>query len=145
MMVKFLELKNQVGKNMNTDPIADMLNRIKTSQAVSKKTVKVPFSNIKYEITKILESKGWIESSEKKGKKILKFLEITLKYEDKNSVIRDIKKISTPGQRIYISSRNIKKVRNGLGMSIISTSKGLMSNDEAKRAGLGGEVLLEVY
>ncbi len=145
MKVLSRELKNQVGKNMNTDPIADMINRIKTSQAVSKKTVRVPFSNLKYEIAKILESKGWITSSEKKGKKTTKILEITLKYEDNNPIIRDIKKISTPGQRIYISSGKIKKVRDGLGISIISTSKGLMTNNEARKAGLGGEILLEIY
>ncbi len=140
------ELKNQVGKNMNTDPIADMINRIKTAQAVSKKTIKVPFSNLKFEIAKILEAKGWIGKVEKKGKKTGKILEIELKYhEDGDSFIADINKISTPGQRIYTSVNRIKKVRDGAGMSIISTSKGLMTNYEARKAKLGGEILIEVY
>ena len=131
---------------MNTDPIADMINRIKTAQAVSKKTVKVPFSNLKYEIAKILETNNWIGKVEKKGKKISKILEIELKYhENGGGCIIDISKISTPGQKIYTSASRIKKVRDGAGLSIISTSKGLMTNYEARKAKLGGEVLIEVY
>jgi len=131
---------------MNTDPIADMINRIKTAQAVSKKTVKVPFSNLKYEIAKMLEANGWIGKVEKKGKKIGKILEIELKYyENGEGQIMDISKVSTPGQRIYTSASKIKKVRDGTGLAIISTSKGLMTNYEARKAKLGGEVLIEVY
>lgn len=145
MMVLSQELKNQAGKKMTTDPIADMLNRIKTAQAVSKSTVRVPFSLLKYEIAKILESNKWVGSVEKKGKKNLKFIEISLNYQDNKPVINEIRRISTPGQRIYSSVNDIKKVRDGFGMSIISTSKGLMTNSEARKAGLGGEVLIEIY
>ncbi len=131
---------------MNTDPIADMINRIKTAQAVSKKTVKVPFSNLKYEIAKILEAKGWIGKVEKKGKKIGRTLEIELRYHDDGvGYIMDISRVSTPGQRTYVPVTRIRKVRDGAGMSIISTSKGLMTNYEARRAKLGGEILIEVY
>lgn len=131
---------------MNTDPIADMINRIKTAQAVSKKTIKVPFSSMKYEIAKILESKQWIGKVEKKGKKTGKVLEIELKYyENGEGYIVDINRVSTPGQRIYAPVSRIKKVRDGAGVSIISTSKGLMTNYEARKAGLGGEILIEVY
>ena len=130
---------------MNTDPIADMINRIKTAQAVSKKTVKVPFSNLKYEIAKILEAKGWVDKVEKKGKKAGKTLEIELSYENGEGQIMDINRISTPSQRIYISTSGIKKVRDGAGISIISTSKGLMTNYEARKAKLGGEILVEIY
>jgi len=131
---------------MNTDPIADMINRIKTAQAVSKKTIRVPFSSMKYEIAKILESKQWIGKVEKKGKKARKVLEIELKYhENGEGYIVGINRVSTPGQRIYAPVSRIKKVRDGAGVSIISTSKGLMTNYEARKAGLGGEILIEVY
>ncbi len=140
------ELKNRAGKNMNTDPVSDMINRIKTAQAVSKKTARVPFSNLKYEIAKILEAKGWVGKVEKKGKKNGRILEIELKYHDDGAgYISGINRVSTPGQRIYLSFSRIKKVRDGAGMSIISTSKGLMTNYEARRVKLGGEVLIEVY
>ena len=138
-------LKNQVGKKMNTDPIADMINRIKTAQAVSKKTVRIPFSNLKYEVAKILENKNWIGKVEKRGKDTGKVLKINLKYNDGEPAITDITKISTPGQRIYVPVNRIKKVRDGFGMSIISTSKGLMTNYEARKVKLGGEILIEVY
>ncbi len=131
---------------MNTDPIADMINRIKTAQVVSKKTIRMPFSSLKYEIAKVLEAKGWIGKVEKKGKKVGKILEIELKYqEDGSPFIMSVNRVSTPGQRIYASFDKIKKVRDGAGMSIISTSKGLMTNYEARRAKLGGEVLIEIF
>ncbi len=130
---------------MNTDPIADMLNRIKTSQAVGQKTVRVPYSKFKYEIAKILEKKGWIGVVEKGGKKIGRMLKIELKYEEGEPVITKIVRVSTPGQRIYLPANKIKKVRDGFGMSIISTPKGLKTNYEARQSGLGGEILIEIY
>jgi small subunit ribosomal protein S8 len=130
---------------MNTDPIADMINRIKTAQAVFKKTVKIPFSKLKYEMAKVLESKGWVGSVEKKGRDVDKYIEIELKYIDGEGVIRGIKRKSTPGQRIYSSALDIKRVKDGAGISIISTSKGLMTNYEARKANLGGEILIEIY
>lgn len=130
---------------MITDPIADMINRIKNAQAVSKSTVKVPYSNLKYEVVKILEKMKWIDSVEKKGKKTNKTIEITLKYSEGKPAITNIRKISKPGQRIYVSVNKIKKIRDGFGMSIVSTSRGLMTNIEARRENLGGEILVEVY
>ncbi len=130
---------------MTTDPIADMINGIKNGQAVFKTTAKTSFSNLKYEIAKVLENNGWVEKVEKKGKKTTKTIEITLKYEDNKPVISNIKKISKPGQRIYIPASKIRKVRDGFGMSIISTPKGIMNNYQARKANLGGEILIEVY
>jgi len=130
---------------MITDPIADMINRIKNAQAVLKPTVKVPYSNLKYEVVKILEKKGWLESVEKKGKKTGKILEINLRYNEGRPAITNIRKISKPGQRIYVPVNKIKKVRDGFGMSIVSTSRGMMTNIEARRENLGGEILVEVY
>jgi len=128
-----------------TDPISDMLNRIKNAQAVLKTQLDVPFSNLKYEIAKILEKEGFVEKIEKKGKKTKRTIEIILKYEDKKPVISGLKRISKPGQRIYLPSKKIKKIRGGYGILIISTSKGLMTNKEARRQKLGGEIICEIW
>lgn len=128
-----------------TDPITDMLNRIRNAQAVLKPTVSMPFSNLKYEITKILEKKGFIEGAKKKGRKARKFIEIILKYEDKTPAISGLKRISKTGQRIYLSAKKIKSVKSGYGIAIISTSKGLMADKEARKQKLGGEVLCEIW
>jgi len=128
-----------------TDPITDMLNRIKNAQAVFHPTVDVPFSNLKYEIAKILEKKGFIEKVEKKGKKIKRTIEITLKYQNKTPAISGLKRISKLGQRKYLPAKKIRKVRGGYGIAIISTSKGLMTDKEARKQKLGGEVICEIW
>jgi|SRR3989344_2247465 len=128
------------------DPITDILNRIRNAQAVLKPEVLIPFSNLKYEITKILEKSGFIEKTEKRGKKTGRIIAITLKYEDKNKpAISGLRRISKQGQRIYVNYRKIRPIKGGYGMTIISTSKGLMTNKEAKRQKLGGEVLCEIW
>ena len=128
-----------------TDPISDMINRILNAQAVLHPTVSVPFSNFKYEIAKILEKEKFLDKIEEKGKKVKRVIEITLKYEDKTPAISGLKRVSKPGQRIYAEAKEIKKVKGGYGMSIISTPKGLMTNKEARKRKLGGEVILEVW
>lgn len=128
-----------------TDPIADMLNRIRNAQAVLKEMVIIPFSNVKYEIAKILEKEKFIEKVEKKGRKIKKTIEITLKYNNKEPLIMGLKRISKPGQRIYIGYSDIKKIRQGYGISIISTPKGLMTGTKAKKEKAGGEVIAHVW
>jgi len=142
--VLFQGLKNQVGKNM-TDPITDMLNRIKNAQAVSHSTVELPFSNLKYDIAKVLEKNGFVKSIEKKGKKTKKSIEIVLKYDNKVPAISGLKRISKPGQRIYLNSGKIKRVKQGYGISVISTSKGLMTDKEARGNKIGGEIICEVW
>ena len=127
-----------------TDPISDMLNIIKNAQMVQKPEVSVPFSNLKLGIAQILEKNKFIEKSENKGKKNKKFINITLKYDNKTPAISGFKRISRPGQRIYLSVRGIKTVKGGYGLSIISTSKGLMTNREARKQKLGGEIICEV-
>lgn len=121
-----------------------MLNSIRNAQAVQKPTVTFPYSNLKYEILKVMEKEGFVEKIEKKGKKI-KTLEINLKYQDKIPVISGLKVVSKPGQRIYINHKNIKPIRNGYGVAIISTSKGILTNKEAKKQGLGGEVIALIW
>lgn len=127
------------------DPIADTLNRIRNAQAVLHSTVDVPFSNLKFEIAKILEKERFVKKIEKKGKKTKRAIEITLKYVDKAPAISGLRRISKSGQRIYLGSEKIKRVRGGYGMAIISTSKGLMTDKEARKQKLGGEVICEVW
>lgn len=127
------------------DPIADMLNRIRNAQMAGKPEVSVPFSDIKFEIAQILANNKFIDKIEKKGKKINKSIEIVLKYDNKAPVISGLKRISKPGQRIYLSSKEIKPVRGGYGIAIISTPKGLMINKEARKQKLGGELICEIW
>jgi len=127
------------------DPISNMLTSIRNALAVGHPTVNVPFSNLKYKIAKILEKEDFIEKAEKKGKGVKKSLEITLKYEGKVPAISGLKRISKPGQKIYLSYKKIKKVKEGLGIAIISTSKGLMTNKETRKQKLGGEVICEIW
>ena len=140
------------------DPISDMLTAIRNALIVKHPTVSVPFSNLNYEIAKILEKKRFVEKVEKKGKKIKKIIEITLRYlpsqvllgktwEGENEIpaISGLKRISKPSQRIYFKAKKIKKVKGGYGVAIISTPKGLMTDKEAKKQKLGGEVICEVW
>jgi len=137
------------------DPICDMLNRIRNSQAVLQPAVEIPFSNLKYQIAEILEKEGFCDKIEKKGRKSAKLIKINLKYVEKPSgksgdarklpIILGLKRISKSGQRIYTPWRKIKKIRGGYGLAIISTSKGLMTNKEARKQKIGGEVLCEVW
>lgn len=128
------------------DPIADMLNRIRNAQAVLQPTVVIPFSNFKNRIAEILEKEGFVEKVEKKGRKARKIIEVTLKYQKKTKpVISGLKRISKPGQRIYVSVKDIRSVRGGYGIAIISTSKGLMTGKEAKKRKLGGEIICEIW
>lgn len=132
------------------DPIADMLNRIRNAQAVLKETVSVPFSNIKFEIAKILEKEGYLGKLEKKKRGELKFFEIILKYDkDENNkdvpAISSIKRISKSGQRVYKKKIELKPILGGYGIAVISTSKGMMTNKEARKKKLGGEIICEVW
>lgn len=128
-----------------TDPVSNMLTMIRNAKSASKEAVEIPFSNLKYEIAKILEKEGFVGKVEKQGRKEKKFIEIALKYNDKTPAISGLKKISKPGQKIYADFRNIKKVKGGFGIAIISTSKGLMTNKEARKQKIGGEVICEIW
>ena len=136
-----------------TDPISDMLTRIRNASVVRKSEVVLPMSKIKYNLAKILERDGWIDKVEVakvNGKKNNSFmfdeLNIVLKYNSNgNPKISSLKKISKPGRRIYVGKDELPKVLNNLGIAIISTSQGLMTNKEAKKLGVGGEVICEIY
>jgi small subunit ribosomal protein S8 len=132
---------------MNTDPIADYLTRIRNAYSAGHRVVEIPGSNLKKEITKILFEQGYILSykfidDEKQGS-----VKIALKYnkETKAPVIKKLKRVSTPGLRKYVSADEMPRVLNGLGIAIVSTSQGVMTNKKAKAENIGGEVLCYVY
>ena len=136
-----------------TDPIADMLTRIRNASTINKSNIVLPMSKIKYEIAKILKKEGWIidvevikNKSDKNKSFIFDELRIILKYKKSGrSAITNIKRISKPGLRIYVNKYNLPKVLNNLGIAIISTPNGLMTNKEARKKGVGGEVICEIY
>ena len=128
-----------------TDPITDLLNQIRNAQAVGKTEVLIPLSKIKNEIAGILSKEGFVGEVKKATKGKIKSLKITLKYEGEVPAIAGFKRISKPGQRIYQGFSELKRVRGGYGLSIISTSKGLMTNKEARYKKLGGEVICQIW
>lgn len=127
------------------DPIADILTIMRNALSVRKEKVSIPFSKLKFQIAKILQENGFIAAVERKGRKVKKVIEITLKYDDGEPAISGLKRISKPGQRIYLPAKKIKKVKGGFGIAIISTSRGLMTDKEARKRKLGGEVICEIW
>jgi small subunit ribosomal protein S8 len=131
---------------MMTDPIADMLIRIKNALMARHKTVVVPGSKLKLEIVRILKEEGYIEDYRVIEEKPQIKIEIVLKYDEKKRpVIAGIKRVSKPGRRIYRGYKELPKVLNGLGMAIISTSQGIMTDHEARKRRVGGEVICEIW
>jgi small subunit ribosomal protein S8 len=132
---------------MYTDPIADFLTRVRNAIAAGHRVVEIPASNLKKEMTKILFDQGYILSYQFNDDKVQGAIKIALKYnkETKESVIRKIQRISTPGLRRYVGATELPRVLNGLGIAIISTSKGVMTNKKARQENVGGEVLCYVY
>jgi small subunit ribosomal protein S8 len=128
-----------------TDPIADMLVIIKNGQATNKPFVVFSYSKIKLEIAKILEAEGYLGSIQKRSKKNLKLIEVALVYQNKEPRISGIKRISKPSRRIYKSTKEIFRVKNGIGIAIYSTSKGLLSDENARKQKVGGELMLEIW
>jgi len=127
-----------------SDPIADMLTRIRNAQSVNKPSVAMPASKLKGSIAKVLKDEGYIEDFAVHDVDGKPRLEISLKYYAGRPVIEKIERISRPGLRIYRGSQDIPKVMNGLGVAIVSTSKGVMTDRKARAAGIGGEVLCVV-
>ncbi len=131
-----------------TDPIADMLSRIRNAHAVKKQEVIMPSSKIKFGIAKILENEGWVEKAEIVKSRKAKFdeLRIVLKYlKNGDAKISSLKRVSKPGLKVYAKKKTLPKVLNNYGIAIISTQEGLMTNKQAKSKGLGGEVVCELY
>jgi len=134
---------------MTTDPIADFINQLKNAGMVRKNSVSVPYSKIKHEIADKLHKYGYLDSVEKRSKKIKKSLEVTLLYEgktgNKNPKIRGLERISKPGRRYYKKVNEMHKVKGGRGIMVLSTPKGILTNDEAKKENVGGEALFKIW
>ena len=129
-----------------TDPIADMLTRIRNANSSKHKTVDIPASNMKKAIAQILLDEGYIKAFEEIKDDNQGIIRITLKYDEKGAkVIDGLKRISKPGLRVYASKDELPKVLNGLGIALISTSKGIKTDKEARKEGLGGEVLAYIW
>ena len=132
---------------MNTDPIADYLTRVRNAIKANHRVVEIPASNLKKEMTKVLFDKGYITNYKFEDTNVQRTIKIALKYNPitKISAIRNISRISTPGLRRYAGVDNMPRVLNGLGIAILSTSKGVMTDKEARNLNIGGEVLCYVY
>ncbi len=128
---------------MMTDPIADMLTRIRNAYRVRKHEASYPYSKLKMNLTEILVREGYLVKAEKSADAKPQIL-VTLKYNGRQPVLETIKRVSKPGSRYYVQYDDIAKVLNGFGISILSTSKGLMTNKEARAAKVGGELICEV-
>ncbi|MBR6252267.1 MAG: 30S ribosomal protein S8 [Clostridia bacterium] len=128
-----------------TDPIADMLTRIRNANAQRHDTVDVPSSKLKKAIAQILLDEGYIKSFEEIEDNSQGTIRITLKYVNKQKVISGLKRISKPGLRVYASKDELPKVLDGLGIALISTSKGIMTDKKARQEGIGGEVLAYIW
>jgi small subunit ribosomal protein S8 len=129
-----------------TDPIADLLTRIRNASMAKHQKVDIPSSNVKVSIANVLRSEGFIKNykviaDDKQG-----ILRIYLKYiDEKEGLFNELKRISKPGGRVYVKSEDIRKVKNGLGISILSTSKGIVTDKVAREAGVGGEIICTVW
>ncbi|MCK5815553.1 MAG: 30S ribosomal protein S8 [Flavobacteriaceae bacterium] len=132
---------------MYTDPIADYLTRIRNAAAAGHRVVEIPSSNVKKEITKILFDQGYVLSYKFEDNSVQGTIKIALKYDraTKEPVIKNIERISTPGLRQYAGASEMPRVLNGLGIAIVSTSHGVMTNKQATQENVGGEVLCHVY
>lgn len=127
------------------DPISDMLIRIKNAQKANQASLEIPFSKLKFALAKILEKEGFINGVEEKGKKATRKIQITLKYIDGEPAVQDIKRVSKPNRRLYLKRDKNWPIKQGYGIAILSTPKGLMTDKEARKAGVGGEVICEIY
>jgi len=131
---------------MNTDPIADMLTRIRNANMVTLPEVSMPSSKLKVALAKLLKEEGYVVDYKETSEGIFKTLTITLKYDENNKpVITNLRRVSRPGLRTYHKAKNLEQVFGGMGISVISTSKGLLTDRKARKENLGGEVICQVW
>lgn len=131
---------------MTSDPISDMLTRIRNANSARKTEVEVPYSNFKHSLAKVLHESGWIKNLDMKTEKNLKFLVIQLKYTPEGEpALSGITRVSKPGQRIYRKNSEIPKFMGGLGTVIVSTSKGIMTDEFARKQKIGGEIICQIW
>lgn len=129
----------------STDPISDMLTRIRNAIAVRKSDVILPHSNVKESVAKLLEENNFLDKITVTDASIGKTLHVKINQEDTNPKITEIRRLSTPGRRYYVAAKDIPTVKNGRGLVIVSTSKGMMTGADAKKAGVGGELICKVF
>ncbi|MBI5400590.1 MAG: 30S ribosomal protein S8 [Candidatus Yonathbacteria bacterium] len=127
------------------DPIADMLISIKNAGNAGKNLAETPFSQLKESIAEVLFKNGYIASYAKKGKKVQKTLEIGIAFEGKNPRVANVVRMSKPSRRFYVKAAEIKPIKNGYGLMVVSTPKGVMTGDEAKKGMVGGEALFKIW
>ncbi len=131
---------------MMTDPVADMLTRVRNANQALHDQVRMPASKLKTEIAKVLEAEGYIVGWEESGEGKERTLLVRLKYDkSRRQVISGLRRVSKPGRRVYVDQTEIPKVLGGMGVAVISTSQGLLTGQEARRRGIGGEILCEVW
>ena len=129
-----------------TDPVADMLTRIRNANMVKLQKVDIPSSNLKVSIANVLKQEGFIKNYKVISDNLQGILRVYLKYiDEKDSVINEIKRVSKPGGRVYVKSDNIPVIKSGLGVAVLSTSKGVITDNAARKAGLGGELICTIW
>lgn len=132
-----------VSSNIVSDPISDMLTRIRNAQLAGQHEVVMPYSKLKYAVSQLLEREGWITGLASVDHN--KYLKVLLKFDQGKPIITHLQRISKPGRRVYVGRHELPRVLNGMGTAIVSTSQGLMTSDQARKAKLGGELLCEIY
>ncbi|MDB3969579.1 30S ribosomal protein S8 [Acidimicrobiia bacterium] len=131
---------------MVTDPISDLLTRLRNASMVSKPSVSIPHSNFKFELAKLLKNEGYVSDVKISGEGVEKLIDIDMKYSDEGmSVISGMNRLSKPGQRVYSSFDKLPRNNGGLGTVVVSTSRGLLTDSEARKRKLGGELICEVW
>ncbi|MBI2463307.1 MAG: 30S ribosomal protein S8 [Candidatus Spechtbacteria bacterium] len=130
---------------MHSDPIADMLNRIKNASILHHEVVKIPYSKVKGQLADLLLEEGFLAGVDRKKDGVRKYLVINLRYEGGASAVNGVARISKPGRRMYVKAAEVKPVKHGYGCAVISTSKGLMTDKRAREKGLGGEFFCKVW
>ncbi len=130
---------------MSFDQIADMLTQIRNAQAAKKREILVQASKLKLEIAKVMNKRNYLGNVDMQQEGNKKFLKICLKYQDDQPVIKGIRRVSRQGKRIYVGKKDVPIIKNGYGIAIISTSRGVLTNEEAKQKGVGGEVICEIW
>ena len=129
-----------------TDPIADMLTRIRNAIRVNKKTVEVPYSNLKFQLAQIMQAEGYIEGVQQPADQIKKYFTVELKYiNDQKPVITNLKRVSRPGLRVYRGYREVPRILDNIGISVLSTPLGLMTDREARKKKVGGEIICKIW
>lgn len=128
-----------------TDPIGDFIIRLKNASAAGRDSLSVPYSELKSRAAEVLREEGFIKSSVKRGKKSQKFIDIELFYNEKKPRIHGVRRISKPSRRLYLGHRDILPVKQGFGLSVISTPAGVMSGRDARKLKVGGEPLFEIW